>query len=1193
MLDTDNGLDIFADNDEAFKARRDNLITGPRGGRYYIAANGEHVYVDENNVPTGRRISAAEDVSPVPNRRAQVKALLDRWLSLVDNMRERLMAGLLDTEELQVNLDNMKSIQGELNWSTEGLNLYHNAGPRRRQAILEEKYPEETPVATPAPAPVPAPPPAPRPAPRSAAPRDPRIPAPGNTITRHMRNGPDAVVTVTEDGFVWNGQTYQSLGAISEQLSGAYRPLSWWGLGAGPTTVAEPVAAPHIREQLANVRRDLRADVLPVGPRLTLAEKRAALIGINPGGGDIAWDAEIEAAQARAREISQSRETDRRKADLQVALLEFRRRLSDHLRANPGEAQTMLDTSANSIEAMQAGGNARKWVLDAVAQNFTLDQSVGPDDMAAIMEDLNNKRQRLRTQIDTVLSGVGDPVDEMARLKVENMRVEVLEAWKDGMDRVYRQQLGWERMILQRRNDLMGRGPDYIRDQLDTARAQLRADLEEIRQSTPPTDRVGSELWTARSALINDTITDVMAGPLNRDISDSAAKKISNIAERMRANPSMQLARDQDEIQELAKSGDASTLKTLTPEPRNTLLGLIPPPLPMNAPADVRRRAIDTFMNDRGKAMAEIERTALDTRPGTFARVVTKHEADVATGDYIAVNRAMQLTQQRWMETEHSDPPAPEAVREAAMLNYLNMSMRLGWADVRMHTLNAIYSEQTRPTVLSDVEHNSDRQTLTRQRDDMRRKVLDLQMTTLRLPVTDRQRRELIGQMDRLNAHAGMLDTAIEHVRDRPETPAAPVFTTSNPTSGLFGTFSSVRDPRLAPDLYNAIGQRIRSIPELSHGAHISRIITSLDGAAGSAMARAVMQVVLGADNMNAYNRNPDQIRTRVTEALQSGRLDPILAHAIWDPRQSQGPGISMTANDVRLIQTRRIQDAAQALVAENTPDPTPTPVTSVPPAPATPPRPLRRLNSPEEASRHAQRILEVDDDLSEVTNRSGRRALTERRAQLVAELNAAGYDERGRPQQATPPPAPAPVAPPTGPVSSAMVTTARQRVADLERIYAQAERAHDSAYLRDRNSQEFRDSRAAMDAASARLTQAYNDLSSLQARRRETLATERAASTRVERSTTPAGNRVFQGVAQVATPAAPAPRTPLYSVRLEGEERYISTHGHAPRGRGMWRFKIGNEEMDAPPNLTYADAVKYARRYAAARGETSITVMT
>ena len=52
--------------------------------------------------------------------------------------------------------------------------------------------------------------------------RDPRLPPPGETITRNYK-GTEHVVTVLEEGFLYEGRTYASLSAIAKRITGSHR----------------------------------------------------------------------------------------------------------------------------------------------------------------------------------------------------------------------------------------------------------------------------------------------------------------------------------------------------------------------------------------------------------------------------------------------------------------------------------------------------------------------------------------------------------------------------------------------------------------------------------------------------------------------------------------------------------------------------------------------------------------------------------------------------------------------------------------------------------------------------------------------------------------------------------------------------------------------------------------------------------
>ena len=61
----------------------------------------------------------------------------------------------------------------------------------------------------------------------------------------------------------------------------------------------------------------------------------------------------------------------------------------------------------------------------------------------------------------------------------------------------------------------------------------------------------------------------------------------------------------------------------------------------------------------------------------------------------------------------------------------------------------------------------------------------------------------------------------------------------------------------------------------------------------------------------------------------------------------------------------------------------------------------------------------------------------------------------------------------------------------------------------------------------------------------------------------------------------------------------YECSHGHAPRGRGSWAFhpdanvSAMSPEIIWTPSMTYAEAKKYARPLAAARGWDWLSVLS
>ncbi len=67
-------------------------------------------------------------------------------------------------------------------------------------------------------------------APRTKA-RDPRLPAPGTTLTRTYK-GKELKVAVLEDGFRFEGETYRSLSSLAAKITGygAINGVGWFGL---------------------------------------------------------------------------------------------------------------------------------------------------------------------------------------------------------------------------------------------------------------------------------------------------------------------------------------------------------------------------------------------------------------------------------------------------------------------------------------------------------------------------------------------------------------------------------------------------------------------------------------------------------------------------------------------------------------------------------------------------------------------------------------------------------------------------------------------------------------------------------------------------------------------------------------------------------------------------------------------------
>ncbi len=72
--------------------------------------------------------------------------------------------------------------------------------------------------------------------PRTKA-RDPRLPAPGTTLTRTYK-GKELKVAVLEDGFRFEGETFRSLSALAMKITGygAVNGVSWFGLTKRPAT---------------------------------------------------------------------------------------------------------------------------------------------------------------------------------------------------------------------------------------------------------------------------------------------------------------------------------------------------------------------------------------------------------------------------------------------------------------------------------------------------------------------------------------------------------------------------------------------------------------------------------------------------------------------------------------------------------------------------------------------------------------------------------------------------------------------------------------------------------------------------------------------------------------------------------------------------------------------------------------------
>jgi hypothetical protein len=63
--------------------------------------------------------------------------------------------------------------------------------------------------------------------------RDPRLPAPGAVITRRYK-GVEHSVEVLADGFIWNGETYPTLSAVSKAMTGQHlNGFAFFGLIKG------------------------------------------------------------------------------------------------------------------------------------------------------------------------------------------------------------------------------------------------------------------------------------------------------------------------------------------------------------------------------------------------------------------------------------------------------------------------------------------------------------------------------------------------------------------------------------------------------------------------------------------------------------------------------------------------------------------------------------------------------------------------------------------------------------------------------------------------------------------------------------------------------------------------------------------------------------------------------------------------
>jgi len=63
----------------------------------------------------------------------------------------------------------------------------------------------------------------------------------------------------------------------------------------------------------------------------------------------------------------------------------------------------------------------------------------------------------------------------------------------------------------------------------------------------------------------------------------------------------------------------------------------------------------------------------------------------------------------------------------------------------------------------------------------------------------------------------------------------------------------------------------------------------------------------------------------------------------------------------------------------------------------------------------------------------------------------------------------------------------------------------------------------------------------------------------------------------------------------LKGE--YINSHGHTPRGYGLWAFDFAKygvmqeETVWTPTSMNYSDAIKWAKKYARQRKYVNIIV--
>ena len=92
--------------------------------------------------------------------------------------------------------------------------------------------------------------------PRATRARDPRLPAPGTTITRTFK-GRELRLTVLDEGFRFEGETYRSLTATALKATG-YPVISgphFWKLDAHPTTTPKRAAT----SRKGSVAKDIAA----------------------------------------------------------------------------------------------------------------------------------------------------------------------------------------------------------------------------------------------------------------------------------------------------------------------------------------------------------------------------------------------------------------------------------------------------------------------------------------------------------------------------------------------------------------------------------------------------------------------------------------------------------------------------------------------------------------------------------------------------------------------------------------------------------------------------------------------------------------------------------------------------------------------------------------------------------------------